>query len=84
MKNGKAFLVSLVMMAAFATVALAAPQVTCPVMGGPINKELYADHDGKRVYFCCAYCDGEFKKNPQHYLDTLKEQGQEPAEAPKG
>ena len=57
--------------------ALAALQTTCPVMGGPINKELYADHNDKRVYFCCAYCDGEFKKNPEKYLNKLKEMDQE-------
>ncbi len=56
---------------------LAASQITCPVMGGPINQQLYADHDGKRVYFCCSYCDGEFKKSPEKYLGKLKEMGQE-------
>ncbi len=74
----------LALILAFATTALAEPQTTCPVMGGTVNKELYADHDGKRVYFCCGYCDGEFKKAPQKYLDKLKEQGQEPAVVPKG
>ena len=28
------------------------PQQFCPVMGGKINKDLYADYEGKRVYFC--------------------------------
>ena len=28
-------------------------QTTCPVMGNPINKDIYADYSGKRVYFCC-------------------------------
>ena len=35
-------------------------QKTCPVMGGEINKETYSDYDGKRVYFCCPGCIGEF------------------------
>lgn len=64
--------------------ALAEPQTTCPVMGGEINKQVYADHDGRRVYFCCPYCDGEFKKDPQKYLDKLKEQGQETTPVPRG
>jgi YHS domain-containing protein len=76
--------VALALMLSFASAALAETQATCPVMGGTINKELYADYDGKRVYFCCPYCDGEFKKDPQKYLDKLKEQGQEPGVTPKG
>lgn len=64
--------------------AQAEPQTTCPVMGGEINKQVYADHDGRRVYFCCPYCDGEFKKDPQKYLDKLKEQGQETTPVPRG
>lgn len=53
-------------------------QRTCPVMGGDINKDIYADHDGKRVYFCCKECIAEFKKNPQAYLDTLEKRGEMP------
>ena len=26
------------------------PQSTCPIMGGGINKSLYVDHEGKRIY----------------------------------
>ncbi len=55
-----------------------APQSTCPVMGGEIEKELYADHDGKRVYFCCEGCIGEFNKDPETYLGKLNEAGQKP------
>lgn len=58
--------------------AFAAPQTTCPVMGGKINKELYADYKGQRVYFCCLGCPPEFKKNPEKYIQKLKEMGQEP------
>jgi YHS domain-containing protein len=54
------------------------PQTTCPVMGGEINKEIYADHDSSRVYFCCPQCVGEFKNNPQKYIDMLRENGQRP------
>ncbi|MBU0681274.1 MAG: YHS domain-containing protein [Proteobacteria bacterium] len=83
MKIRKFLFLPLALILAFATTALAEPQITCPVMGGTVNKQLYADYEGKRVYFCCGYCDGEFKKNPQKYLDKLKEQGQEPADIPK-
>ncbi|PLX50844.1 MAG: hypothetical protein C0613_02080 [Desulfobulbaceae bacterium] len=83
MKSLKILLAPLVLTVALSSAAWAAEQTTCPVMGAPITKELYADHDGKRVYFCCSFCDGEFKKAPQKYLDRLKEQGQEAAPVPK-
>ena len=43
-------------------------QKTCPVMGGAINKAIFVDHNGRRVYFCCAACVDAFKKDPQKYL----------------
>ncbi len=84
MKTAKSLFLPLVLVLGFATAALAEPQTTCPVMGGTVNKQLYADHNGERVYFCCAYCEGPFKKDPQKFLDKLKEQGQEPTKTPKG
>ncbi len=50
-------------------------QTTCPVLGGNITKDVYADYQGKRIYFCCKGCDEEFKKNPEKYLKKLDEQG---------
>jgi YHS domain-containing protein len=50
-------------------------QTTCPVMGGAINKALYADHDGKRVYFCCGGCSADFKKDPAKYIKKLEDAG---------
>ncbi len=49
-------------------------QEVCPVMGGPIDKNIYADYEGRRVYFCCQMCVGEFKKAPEKYLGKLDEQ----------
>lgn len=66
----------------FASSVFAAPQTKCPVMGGDINKEVYADHDGKRVYFCCPACLPQFKENPEKYLAKLKEAGVEPETVP--
>jgi YHS domain-containing protein len=66
--------------------AQAKPQTTCPVLGGNINKEVYADYQGKRIYFCCQGCDKEFEKNPEKYMQKLKNEGVtlEPAPAAKG
>jgi YHS domain-containing protein len=59
--------------------AFAAAQTTCPVMGGTIvNKELFADYKGERVYFCCMACPEQFAKDPEKYIKKLKEMGQEP------
>ncbi len=47
-------------------------QTTCPVMeGNPINKNLYVDYQGKRVYFCCKSCVEIFQKDPDKYLTQL-------------
>jgi YHS domain-containing protein len=54
------------------------PQTVCPVMGGEIDKTKFIDHNGKRIYFCCAGCLDEFKKNPEKYLKKLTKMGQEP------
>ncbi len=55
--------------------AFAKPQETCPVMGGTIDKSLYEDHDGKRVYFCCAGCDAPFKADPQTFIAKAEAEG---------
>ena len=46
-------------------------QTTCPVMGLPINKDLFTVYKGKKVYFCCPGCKPEFEKNPEKYLAKL-------------
>ncbi|MHC4423823.1 MAG: YHS domain-containing protein [Planctomycetota bacterium] len=46
-------------------------QTTCPVMGNPINKSLFAEYKGKKVYFCCAGCVDKFKANPEQYIAKL-------------
>ncbi len=51
------------------------PQTTCPVLGGNVNKQVYADYKGQRIYFCCPGCDAEFKKDPEKYMKKIEEQG---------
>jgi len=69
---------SLFLVLAFAAAAFAAPQTTCPVMGAKINKELYADYKGERVYFCCMACPPQFAKDPEKFIKKMKAMGQEP------
>ena len=86
MKGIKLVLVTLVLAIFLASPVLAAapakPQTTCPVLGGNISKNIYADYKGQRVYFCCKGCDDEFKKDPEKYLQKMKEQGVTPEKTP--
>jgi len=50
-------------------------QAECPVMGGAINKKLYVDHDGKRVYVCCKGCIAPVKKDAAKYIKALEADG---------
>ena len=53
-------------------------QTRCPVMGGAINKDVFVDYKGMRIYFCCAGCDGPFLKKAEAYLDKMRADGIEP------
>lgn len=58
------------------------PQTTCPVMGGDIDKSLYVDYKGKRIYVCCEGCLAKLKKNPEKYIKKLEKMGQTPDAVP--
>jgi len=46
-------------------------QTTCPVMGGAINPDIFTEHKGKKVYFCCPSCKGKFEQEPEKYTSKL-------------
>lgn len=79
MKLIKILLVTLVVLALAGGPALAAaptkPQTVCPVLGGNIDKKVYIDYQGKRIYFCCTGCDAEFKKDPEKYMKKIEAEG---------
>jgi len=50
---------------------VATEQKLCPVLGNPIDKNVYTVYKGKKVYFCCAMCIPEFEKNPEKYIGKL-------------
>lgn len=57
--------------AADAAVA-AIEQTTCPVMdGNPIDKNVFVEYKGKKVYFCCEDCKATFDKDPEKYVKDL-------------
>jgi YHS domain-containing protein len=58
------------------------PQTLCPVMAGKIDKNVYTDYQGKRIYFCCSGCIDDFKKNPDKYMKQMEEKGITPDPAP--
>lgn len=46
-------------------------QTTCPVMGGPIDKNIFVEYQGKKVYFCCKDCLATFNADPEKYISKL-------------
>lgn len=70
---------------AFSAGALAKPgnQIKCPVLGNPVNKNIYTDYKGKRIYFCCPPCIQEFKKNPEKYMKQFEKEGVVLEDAPQ-
>ena len=60
------------------------PQTTCPVMkGSPVNKSLYVDAEGYRIYVCCCGCLREVRANPAKYVAELQAEGVELERAPE-
>jgi YHS domain-containing protein len=54
-----------------AVVAEVIEQKTCPIMGGPIDKTVFTEYKGKKVYFCCPACKPKFEANPEKYIAQL-------------
>ena len=53
-------------------VTVAIEQTTCPIMeGNPINKALFVEYKGKKVYFCCPGCEEKFNAEPEKYVAKL-------------
>ncbi len=42
--------------------------VPCPISGNPSNHEIFTEHEGEKVYFCCEGCKEKFEKDPKKYL----------------
>lgn len=57
-------------------------QTQCPVMAGKVDKKIYADYKGKRVYFCCSSCLDDFKKDPDKYMKDMQDKGITPENTP--
>lgn len=58
-----------------ATPAAKKAQEKCPVMGTPIDKKLFVDKDGKRIYMCCPMCKDKIVANFDKYAKQFEDQG---------
>ena len=50
---------------------VAGEQTTCPIMGMAIDKKVFVEYKGKKVYFCCPGCEDKFNAEPEKYLAKL-------------
>jgi hypothetical protein len=57
-----------------ATVAMK-PQTLCPIMGGAINKSVYVEKNGLRIYACCKGCIPAIEKDFKKIAAKLESQG---------
>ncbi len=59
-------------------------QTVCPVMdGNKIDKKIFVDVKGKRIYLCCPGCIDKVKADPDKFIKILEDQGIEIENAPE-
>jgi len=46
-------------------------QTACPVTGEKIDKNIFTEYKGKKVYFCMESCKAAFEKDPEKYIAKL-------------
>ncbi len=59
-------------------------QTTDAFSGNPINKNVYADYQGKRIYFCCENSKRQFENDSEKYIKKFRELGVTLEDAPAG
>lgn len=50
-------------------------QTKCPMCGRKIDKDVYVDHEGKRVYLCSEKCKAPFEADPEVLMKKLADGG---------
>lgn len=58
-------------------------QKQCPLMNAPAKRDLYVDHNGKRIYVCCQMCLAAVQKDPAAAIKKLQEMGETVEDTPK-
>ena len=79
----KMFAVIAGVMLAVSVMAADKPQTKCPIQGEEIEKKLYADVEGCRIYVCCKSCLKKVKADPAKAIATIKANGETPEKAPE-
>lgn len=46
-------------------------QKACPITGAKINKSLYIEYKGRRLYACCKGCLVKIKAEPEKYAEMI-------------
>ncbi len=80
MERKKLFVIASLLLIAAGGVTLAGAgkaQSNCPVSGKAIDRAVYVDHQGQRVYFCCQRCPTAFKADPEKYYAQFEKEGVE-------
>ena len=44
-------------------------EINCPVMGEPVDKDVFAMHNGTKYYMCCKSCLKKFESDPEKYMN---------------
>ncbi|WP_372807704.1 hypothetical protein [Pontiella sp.] len=58
-------------------------QTHCPVMQrSAVDKALWVDVKGKRIYVCCPGCIEKIEANPDKYINRLEAEGVTPDSTP--
>lgn len=50
-------------------------QANCPVTGKPIDKKIFTDVKGMRIYCCCKGCPAKLTTEPDKYIKQMQDQG---------
>ncbi len=51
--------------------AMEVEQTVCPVTGEKIDKNVFVEYKGKKVYFCMESCKKAFEQDPEKYIAKL-------------
>lgn len=69
-------------MPGFASGAGKQEQQKCPILGRKIDKQVFTDYQGYRVYFCCVGCISKFEEDADKHIAKMKAAGIELEKTP--
>lgn len=53
----------------------AKPQTACPIDGAAVDKKVFVDFQGQRIYFCKHECAAAFGADAEAFMKKVEEQG---------